>query len=87
MVEAAIVAEELARGLADTPFIETNATYFPTMRVHAAPANQPYWWTIPEEAAHAPPEFVHTNTSESGNSGNSSVAIFPLSAARYTGVR
>jgi len=52
--------------LAHTAFIETNATYFPTMRVHVAPANQPYCWTIPEEATRLPPAFVETNTSESG---------------------
>jgi alpha-L-rhamnosidase len=52
--------------LADTPFIETNATYFPAMRTHLTPASQPHRWTIPEEAAHLPPEYVETNTSESG---------------------
>ena len=52
--------------LAHTAFIETNATYFPSRRVHAAPASQPYWWTIPEEAAHLPPAFAVTNTGESG---------------------
>ncbi len=63
-----IGTDESWKVLAETAFIETNATYFPTMRVHAAPANQPYWWTIPEEAAHLPPSFVQTNTSESGGS-------------------
>lgn len=52
--------------LAHTPFIETNATYFPVMRTHAAPPTQPYRWTIPEEAAHLPPAFVEVNTGESG---------------------
>jgi len=63
-----IGTDESWKVLAETAFIETNATYFPPMRVHAAPVNQPYWWTIPEEAAHLPPSFVKTNTSESGGS-------------------
>ena len=61
-----IGTDESWKVLAHTAFIETNATYFPTMRTHAAPASQPHWWTIPEEAAHLPPAFVETNTGESG---------------------
>jgi len=52
--------------LAHTAFIETNATYFPPMRTHAAPASQPHRWTIPQEAAGLPPAFVEINTGESG---------------------
>ena len=62
----AIGTEESWKVLAHTAFIETNATYFPLMRIQAAPASQPHRWTIPEEAAHLPPAFVETNTSESG---------------------
>jgi alpha-L-rhamnosidase len=52
--------------LAHTPFIETNATYFPAMRTHLAPGSQPYHWTIPDEADHLPPAFVETNIGRSG---------------------
>jgi alpha-L-rhamnosidase len=61
-----IGTDESWKVLAQTAFIETNATYFPTMRTHPAPASQPYRWTIPEEAAHLPPAFVETDTGESG---------------------
>jgi alpha-L-rhamnosidase len=54
--------------LPHTAFTETNATYFPPMRTHAAPASQPHHWTIPDEATHRPPEFVEINTGESGGS-------------------
>jgi alpha-L-rhamnosidase len=52
--------------LAKTAFIETNATYFPAMRTHTAPASQSHHWTIPDEAAHLPPVYVEINTSDSG---------------------
>jgi alpha-L-rhamnosidase len=61
-----IGTDESWKVLAQTAFVETNATYFPPMRSHPAPASQPYRWTIPEEAAHLPPAFVETNTGESG---------------------
>jgi alpha-L-rhamnosidase len=63
-----IGTDESWKVMAETAFIETNATYFPVMRTHPAPANQPYRWTIPEDEAHLPPAFVTTNTSESGGS-------------------
>ncbi|HWX22431.1 MAG TPA: family 78 glycoside hydrolase catalytic domain [Candidatus Binatia bacterium] len=61
-----IGTDESWKVLAHTAFIETNATYFPAMRIQMAPASQPYRWTIPEEAAHLPPAFVETNTGEGG---------------------
>ena len=63
-----IGTDESWKVLAHMAFIETNAAYFPTMRTHVAPAHQPNRWTIPEEAAHLPPEFVETNTSDGGGS-------------------
>jgi alpha-L-rhamnosidase len=55
--------------LAQTAFIETNATYFPTMRTRPLPGGaEAYRWTIPEEAAHLPPAFVEVNTGETGGS-------------------
>jgi alpha-L-rhamnosidase len=54
--------------LAHTAFVETNATYFPTMRVNASPASQPYHWTVPDESAHLPTAFVEISTGESGGS-------------------
>jgi alpha-L-rhamnosidase len=63
-----IGTDESWKVLAHTAFIETNATYFPTLRANAAPANQPYNWTVPEEAAHLPPAFVEISTGESGGS-------------------
>ncbi len=53
--------------LAYTPFIETNATYFPVMRTHPVPAGA-YRWTIPEDSAHSPPEYIEINTGETGGS-------------------
>lgn len=61
-----IGTDESWKVLAHTAFIETNATYFPAMRTHAAPASQAYRWTVPEEAAHLPPTFAEVNTGESG---------------------
>src|SRR5262249_18711059 len=63
-----IGTDESWKVLARTAFIETNATYFPTMRVNTAPASQPYHWTVPEESAHLPPAFVEISTGESGGS-------------------
>ncbi len=60
-----IGTDESWKVLADTAFIETNATYFPVMRTHPAAAGS-YHWTIPEETAHIPTAFVETNTGESG---------------------
>jgi len=62
-----IRSDESWRVLAHTAFIETNATYFPVMRTHAA-RNGSYRWTIPEETAQHPPVFAETNTAESGGS-------------------
>ena len=62
-----IGTDESWKVLACTPFIETNATYFPVMRTHPVPAGA-YRWTIPEETAHLPPEYVETNTGETGGS-------------------
>ena len=62
----AIGTDEFWKVLAHTAFIETNATFFPAMHMHVAPASQPYRRTIPEEAAQLPPAFVETNTGESG---------------------
>jgi alpha-L-rhamnosidase len=63
-----IGTDESWKVLADTAFVETNATYFPTMRTNLAPGSKPYRWTIPDEAAHRAPEFVEINTGESGGS-------------------
>jgi alpha-L-rhamnosidase len=54
--------------LAQTAFIETNATYFPTMRINTNPASQPFHWTVPDESTHVPPAFVEIKTGESGGS-------------------
>jgi alpha-L-rhamnosidase len=62
-----IGTDESWKVLAQTAFIETNASFFPPMRTHAAPGSQPYCWTIPEEAGLAP-AFIETNISESGGS-------------------
>ena len=51
--------------LADTPFIETDPTYFPAIRSHPAPAGASQW-TIPDEGADSAPEFVATDTTYSG---------------------
>jgi alpha-L-rhamnosidase len=63
-----IGTDESWKVLPHTAFTETNATYFPPMRTHLAPASQPHHWTIPDEATHLPPEFVEINTGESGGS-------------------
>ena len=61
-----VITDRSWKVLADTPFIETDPTYFPTIRSHPAPASGAYQWTIPEESAHSAPEFVATDTSYSG---------------------
>jgi alpha-L-rhamnosidase len=60
-----IGSDESWKVLAQTAFIETNASYFPVMRTHPVPSGA-YHWTIPEEAAHLSPEYVETNTGETG---------------------
>jgi len=64
---ATIGTDESWKVLAQTPFIETNATYFPVMRSHPV-TGEAYWWATPEEPAQSPPAFVETNTGESGGS-------------------
>jgi len=61
-----IGTDESWKVLAQTAFIETNATYFPVMRTHPFLGGA-YRWTIPQETAHFPPAFVETNTGETGD--------------------
>jgi alpha-L-rhamnosidase len=54
--------------LANTAFIETNATYFPIMRTRTTPPGEHYIWTTPEEETHVQSAFVEINTGETGGS-------------------
>jgi alpha-L-rhamnosidase len=71
--------------LAQTPFTETNPTYFgwtvpkrPTPTPKNRP-NQPYMWTTPDESAHLPPEFVECDW---GNGGASNRAAIQFDSRR-----
>jgi alpha-L-rhamnosidase len=62
-----IRTDESWRVLADTAFIETNATYFPLMHTRPLPGGaEAYRWTVPDEVAHFPPAFAEVNTGETG---------------------
>jgi alpha-L-rhamnosidase len=73
-----IGTDESWKVLAHTAFIETNAAYFSVI-VRRSPApvkprpNQPYMWTIPENAPHLPPIAVETDWGNGGASNRAAI--------------
>ena len=64
--------------LAQTPFIETNAAYFPVIVRKPGPppknrSNIPHLWTIPPEGSRDPPEFVEADWGNGGASNRAAL--------------
>ncbi len=79
-----MATDESWKVLADTAFIETNATYFPIIVRKPGPdgappvppknrSNPPNMWTIPEGTSELPPEFVEPDWGNGGASNRTAI--------------